>query len=147
MLGGSEWRIAFCTALLGWGSAVCGAGEPAFLPATILERVAPECTPEARAAGLQGSVVLYLAVSAAGELEKGKAMEASGVVEIECHAEHATKDDSPTRNETRPAAHISDKGISPPTVVYKFEPEYSEEALQAKLEGCYRSRLIDPATR
>ncbi len=39
---------------------------PLVLPARVLERVEPEYTPEALAAGLQGTVTLYVEVDAAG---------------------------------------------------------------------------------
>jgi TonB family protein len=47
--------------------------------AVVLKRVEPEYTPEARAAGLQGSVVLYLEVSAAGEVEAAHVIQSLGL--------------------------------------------------------------------
>ncbi len=47
--------------------------------AVVLNQVAPAYTPEAQAAGLQGSVVLYLEVSAAGELEAAHVIQSLGM--------------------------------------------------------------------
>ncbi len=47
--------------------------------AVLTKRVEPEYTPEARAAGLQGSVVLYLDVSSAGEVEKAQVIQRLGL--------------------------------------------------------------------
>ncbi len=47
--------------------------------ARLIKEVKPEYTPEARAAGLQGSVVLYLEVSAAGEVETAQVIQTLGL--------------------------------------------------------------------
>ena len=45
----------------------------------MIKEVKPEYTPEARAAGLQGSVVLYLEISAAGEVETAHVIQSLGL--------------------------------------------------------------------
>ena len=46
---------------------------------TLIKEVEPEYTPEARAAGLQGSVVLYLEIGAAGEVETAHVIQSLGL--------------------------------------------------------------------
>ncbi|MGA7409069.1 MAG: TonB family protein [Bryobacteraceae bacterium] len=47
--------------------------------ARLIREVKPEYTPEARAAGLQGSVVLYLEISASGEVETAHVIQTLGL--------------------------------------------------------------------
>ena len=52
---------------------------PEIIFAGVLHRVEPEYTPEARAAGLQGWVILYLLVSPSGELSKVEVIQSLGL--------------------------------------------------------------------
>ncbi len=52
---------------------------PPPLYAEVTTRVEPEYTPQARAAGLQGSVILYLIVSPEGELEQAEVIQSLGL--------------------------------------------------------------------
>ena len=67
----------------------------------------------------------------------GKREVARGVVEMECHStEEAAGGGFAGAGQSR---HVEDfvgnKTISVPTLIYKIEPDYSEEARQAKLKG------------
>jgi TonB family protein len=55
------------------------ATRPKYLRAIAIDRVKPEYTPEALAAGLQGSVVLYLEVSAEGTPETARVIQSLGL--------------------------------------------------------------------
>ena len=50
-----------------------------FSPLVLTKRVQPEYTPEARAAGLEGSVVLYIEVNPAGEVENTQVIQSLGL--------------------------------------------------------------------
>jgi TonB family protein len=61
------------------GSSASPLSGPRTSYAVLTKRVQPEYTPEARAAGLQGSVILYLEVSPTGEAQKVQVIQSLGL--------------------------------------------------------------------
>lgn len=78
--------MRICAVALGWLAIAQDAPQPerkappaATRYAAAISKVQPEYTPEARAAGLQGSVILYAEVSPAGEVQNAEVIQGLGL--------------------------------------------------------------------
>jgi TonB family protein len=67
---------------------------------------------------------------------KGKREIASGAVELECRsADESPAGGSGGTDQIEPVEQVANGSVAAPTLILKFEPEYSEEARVAKLSG------------
>jgi len=74
-------RLAICGLQISWFclTSVAQSGGGVVPRALVLERVPPEYTPEARAAGLEGLVVLYVEVTRDGQLQTAHVLQSLGM--------------------------------------------------------------------